>query len=158
MVRERTNPVPVPLPLTTTFQLVAAGRLAQQQLDRELGTHGVTLRHIGALGHLASQPELSYSDLARRAGVTAQSMHATVRQLEELGAVRRELAGHGHRAQLQVTSKGRELLTAASVAAQRLDAELLAAVPAAQRDALTALLRSLVLGPAQPPARRGTVR
>ncbi|MDQ2707033.1 MAG: MarR family transcriptional regulator [Actinomycetota bacterium] len=38
------------------------------------------------LGHLAGEPGLSYSELGRRAGVTAQSMQATLRQLEERGA------------------------------------------------------------------------
>jgi DNA-binding MarR family transcriptional regulator len=145
------KPAPVPLPLTTTFQLVAAGRVAQQRLERELEPHGLTLRHVGALGHLANRPELSYSDLARRAGVTAQSMHATVRQLEELGAVRRDLAGHGHRARLEVTAAGRELLTVAAKAAQRVDAELLAAVPAASRTAIAAFLAGLAMPPVRPP-------
>jgi len=145
------RPAPVPLPMTTTFQLVAAGRVAQQRLERELEVHGLTLRHVGALGHLANRPELSYSDLARRAGVTAQSMHATVRQLEQVGAVRRELAGHGHRARLEVTPAGRELLAEASAAALRVDAELLAGLPAASRAAVGAFLAGLMLQSFQPP-------
>lgn len=141
----------LPLPLTTTFQLVAAGRVAQQRLERELEVHGLTLRHVGALGHLANRPDLSYSDLARRAGVTAQSMHATVRQLEELGAVRRELAGHGHRARLEVTAAGRELLAASAAAARRVDAELLAGMPARSRAAIATFLAGLTLPSIQAP-------
>jgi DNA-binding MarR family transcriptional regulator len=143
---------PVPLPLTTTFQLVAAGRIAQQRLERELDAHGITLRHIGALGHLANRPELSYSDLARRAGVTAQSMHSTVRHLEQIGAVRRELPGHGHRARLEVTTTGREILAVASAAAQRVDAELLAGLPDVSRAAIGAFLAGLVISTFQAPA------
>ena len=71
---------------------------------------GLTLRHLGALGHLSHRPDLSYSDLARRAGITTQSMHATVRALEDLGAVSRTLAGQGHPARLEITARGRELL------------------------------------------------
>lgn len=134
----------VPLPLTTTFQLIAAGRHAQERLERALQAHGLTLRHLGALGHLATQPDLSYSDLARRAGITAQSMHATVRTLEEMGAVRRELPGHGHRARLEVTPAGRELLEVARVAAHGIDADLLASIPASDRPAVSGFLGSVV--------------
>ena len=121
--------------------LVGAGRVLQRRVDEELAALGLTLRHLGALGHLAHRPDLSYSDLARRAGVTAQSMHATVRGLEELGAVRRTLAGHGHAARLEVTDRGRELLDAVRAATERLDRELLAGLSDAQRAELrTALL------------------
>lgn len=138
-----------PLPTSTSFLLVAAGRAAQQRLEEQLAPLGLTLRHLGALGHLAARPDLSYSDLARRAGVTPQSMHATVRQLEDVAAVAREHEGHGHRARLEVTDAGRHLLSQAAAIAHALDAELLAAMPDAQRD----VLRSLLLGIALPSAR-----
>jgi DNA-binding MarR family transcriptional regulator len=127
--------------------LVGAGRVLQRRVDDELAALGLTLRHLGALGHLAHRPDLSYSDLARRAGVTAQSMHATVRGLEELGAVRRTLAGHGHPARLEVTDHGRELLDAVRAAAERLDRELLAGLTEEQR----AGLRAALLAVAAPP-------
>ena len=44
---------------------------------------------LGALGHLARDEALPYSDLARRARVTAQSVQATVGHLVDLGAVSR---------------------------------------------------------------------
>jgi DNA-binding MarR family transcriptional regulator len=143
---------PKTLHLTTssTFLLVAAGRKMQQRLEGELATLGVTLRHLGALGHLSTQPDLSYSDLARRVGVTAQSMHATVRQLEALAAVSRQEQGRGHRARLVVTDLGRDLLERAAVIAHQIDDELLAEATASQREAL----RTLVLGIALPPSLR----
>jgi DNA-binding MarR family transcriptional regulator len=95
------------------------------------------MRHLGALGHLLHRPDLSYSDLAR---VTAQSMHATVRALEERGAVRRTLPGHGHAARLVITEEGRRLLDAVRVAAERLDDELLADL---SHDERAALVRTL---------------
>jgi DNA-binding MarR family transcriptional regulator len=147
------RPKALPLPASTSFLLVAAGRIAQGRLEEALAAHGLTLRHLGALGHLSSQPDLSYSDLARRAGVTPQSMHATVRQMEEVGAVARQHEGQGHRARLEVTARGRELLASAATVAHELDAELLASVPDAQRDALRALLLTI----AMPPSLRGTI-
>ncbi len=55
---------------STTMLLIAAGRLAQRRFEAALAEQNLTLRHIGAIGHLARNPELSYSDLARRARVT----------------------------------------------------------------------------------------
>ena len=123
--------------------LIGAGRLLQRRVEAELARLDLTLRHLGALGHLAHRPDLSYSELARRAGITAQSMHATVRALEEKGAVRRTLAGNGFAAQLEVTARGRQLLEEARVVAQRLDDELLGGLAEDQLDALRAALRVL---------------
>ena len=123
--------------------LVGAGRVLQRRVDEELAALGLTLRHLGALGHLAHRPDLSCSDLARRAGVTAQSMHATVRGLEEMGAVRRTLAGHGHPARLEVTDRGRELLDAVRTTAERLDREMLAGLSEEQRADLRTALTAL---------------
>jgi DNA-binding MarR family transcriptional regulator len=124
--------------------LVVAGRTLQRRVDEELAALGLTMRHLGALGHLSHRPDLSYSDLARRARVTAQSMHATVRALEERGAVRRTLPGHGHAARLVVTEEGRRLLDAVRAAAERLDDELLADLSHEERAALVkALLRAV---------------
>lgn len=134
-----------PPPPSLTFLLLGAGREAQRRVDEALEPTGLTVRHLGALGHLSRQPDLSYSDLARRAGVTVQSMHATVRQLEERGTVRRAHEGQGRRAGLEVTPRGRQLLAQAMEAFARLDEELFADVPADRRAELTSVLVRLVL-------------
>lgn len=107
------------LALTTTMMLIAAGRLAQRRFEAALAEQKLTLRHIGALGHLAHSPDLSYSDLARRARVTPQSMHATIGQLVELGAVTAEPRGRASYPRL--TARGRELLVFAADAAAACD-------------------------------------
>lgn len=127
--------------------LVGAGRLLQRRVEEELAGLGLTLRHLGALGHLSHRPDLSYSDLARRAGITTQSMHATVRALEDLGAVSRTLAGQGHPARLEITDRGRELLDAVRATAQRLDRELLGGLTDEQREVLRAALRTVATPP-----------
>ncbi|WP_020671684.1 MarR family winged helix-turn-helix transcriptional regulator [Amycolatopsis nigrescens] len=141
------SPENPPLAASAGFLLVVAGRAAQRRLESGLAEHGLTLRHLGALGHLSRNPELSYSDLARRSGVTAQSMHATVRALEELGAVRRRHEGHGHPARLEVTGKGRDLLGAAGRLAEKLDEDLLAGLTPEQRAEFRRLLQALVPPP-----------
>lgn len=136
---------PPAIAFSLTALLIGAGRAAQRELDAALSEHGLTMRHLGALGHLSRQPDLSYSDLGRRAGVTSQSMHATVRQLEELGAVRREHAGQGHRARLEVTDRGRELLGEANAAVEQIDRDLFDGLGEAEREVLRNGLRDVAL-------------
>lgn len=142
-----TSPTVAPrLDSTAVMLVIVAGRMLQGRYEAELTEVGLTLRHLGALGHLAHQPDLSYSDLARRSRVTSQSMHATVRQLEELGAVRRTLAGQGHRARLEVTEHGQQLLDTARAAAFALDAQLTADVSEPDRETFLRVLTTM-LGP-----------
>ncbi|MBO0678461.1 winged helix-turn-helix transcriptional regulator [Mycolicibacterium sp. S2-37] len=107
--------------MSTTMMLIAAGRSAQRRFEAALAEQQVTLRHIGAIGHLARNPELSYSDLARRARVTPQSMHATIGQLVDLGAVVTETRGRA--AYPRLTDRGHDLLSFAAEAAAACDAE-----------------------------------
>jgi len=100
--------------------LIAAGRSAQRRFESALAEQKLTMRHIGALGHLAHSPGLSYSDLARRARVTPQSMHATMTQLVELGAVVTENRGRASHARL--TARGVELLAFVADTAAACDA------------------------------------
>ena len=102
------------------------------------------MRHLGALGHLSHQPELSSSDLARRSRVTSQSMNATVRHLEEIGAVRRTLAGQGRPARLEVTARGQELLDTAREIGLALDAEVTGDLSEAERATLMKVLLPLI--------------
>jgi DNA-binding MarR family transcriptional regulator len=91
--------------------LMMLGRKLREEAETDLRTQGLSMRHFSALGHLAHQPGLSYSELARRDGITTQSMQSTLRQLQDLGAV--ELLtepGRGRTADLQVTEVGQELL------------------------------------------------
>ncbi|MGC5567696.1 MarR family winged helix-turn-helix transcriptional regulator [Streptomyces sp. FR-108] len=126
--------------LSTVMLLITGGRRLQERLDERLAGIGLSMRLLGALGHVARDGELSYSDLARRAGVTSQSMRATVLMLEELGAVRRTLPGQGHRARLELTVLGSSLLSDARAVAAELDAELLAGLTAQDRRALERVL------------------
>ena len=132
VVTDDPQPVPVDGPLadgsslvsSTTMLLVAAGRAAQRRLEDALRPHGVTLRHLGALGHLAADAELSYSDLARRVSVTVQSMHSTIATLVDVGAIEVESAARGRPARLRLTERGHELLRTAGRIAHELDASL----------------------------------
>lgn len=118
--------------------------MAQDEVNRAFAPQGHSLRLMGALGHLTHEPGLSYSELGRRAGVTAQSMQATVRQLEKLGAVARSTpAGRGRTAVLQVTDHGRRMLADMRRTLAESEGALLAGLSADERAALTSALKRL---------------
>ena len=105
--------------------LIGIGTTLREHLDERLSVHDITMRHYGALGHLSNAPELSTSDLARRARVTPQSMRATIEHLEEIGAVEHRRHGQGKASELVVTAAGRRLLERARTIVAELDTQLL---------------------------------
>lgn len=135
------------LVFSTTMLLIGIGRDLQRRLEAELAELGLTMRHLGALGHLSHRSDLSYSDLARRSGVTTPSMLATVRALENLGAVSRAPSGQGRAARLEITEPGRELLDSVRALVARLDEEFAEPLDDGQRDTLRAVLRATARPP-----------
>lgn len=117
------EPRPGPVTTSTVMLLIAAGRVAQRRFEDALAEHGLTLRHLSALGHLAHSPGMSYSQLARRAGITTQSMHATIVLLAEQGAVEVPPTQPGRRAEPRLTEHGHHLLRMASHIAHGIDRE-----------------------------------
>ncbi|MBT0771223.1 MarR family transcriptional regulator [Kineosporia sp. J2-2] len=129
------------------FLLMTLGRSMRTEVEARLKQHGTSLRHFSALGHLSREPGLSYSELGRRAGVTAQSMQATLRQLEELGAVeRRTLPGRGRTAELVVTPSGAELIATGHRTVREVEAAFLKTLDDEQRRSLTGILLSVLTG------------
>ncbi len=119
------GPPPGGLTSSLAMILIAVGTKLREQLDEQLDEFDITMRHLGPLGHLAASPELSTSDLARRASVTPQSMRATVDHLESIGAVEHRRHGQGKASELLVTDSGRELLQRARDIVAELDTDLL---------------------------------
>ena len=129
---------------STAFLLQATGRIVRERIEERLRAAGTSLRHTSALGHLSRTPGLSYSELARRADLTVQSMQATVEQLQARGMVeRRTPAGRGRLAELHVTAAGQALLRQAETVIDEVGEELLALLPEADRRALPPVLSRL---------------
>lgn len=136
--------VPPGLTISPGFLLMALGRRVREQVEAELRTEGTSLRHLAALGHLSHEPGLSYSELGRRAGVTPQSMQATLLQLEATGAVeRRTPTGRGRTAQLHVTTAGTAVLRRSQRTIERVERSHLAGLTPQRREALTDILLEL---------------
>jgi DNA-binding MarR family transcriptional regulator len=132
------------------FLLMAAGRRIRERVDDELRAEGITVRHVSALGHLRRQPGLSYSELARRAGITVQSMQATLTALEDAGAVERHGGGRGRAVTLTITPRGEQLLATAMAAFDRADRDLTAQLPPEAAQDLATLLAAFLGVPATP--------
>jgi DNA-binding MarR family transcriptional regulator len=143
LVPESDPPAAAPPPLNAAFLLISLGRMVREEVDEGLRPLDLSMRHLSALGHLSRQPGLSYSELARRAGITPQSMQATLRQLEQLQAVeRRTTAGRGRTARLHVSPVGLDLIRQGQQVIQAVEDRLLADLPADQRAAFTLALAS----------------
>lgn len=71
--------------LTWQFSQIIAGRL-----ERALRAEDLTLAQHNALQQVLWTPGVSAAEIARRSGITAQSMGVAVSQLVERGLLRRE--------------------------------------------------------------------
>ncbi|MEJ2871336.1 MarR family transcriptional regulator [Actinomycetospora sp. OC33-EN08] len=134
-------------PLSTAFLLMTLGGRIREEIEERLRAERMSLRHLSALGHLARHPGLSYSELARRAGITPQSMQATLNALEERGAVERvTVPGRGRSAQLHVTAEGLRLRRVGTDVVAGIDDRLRVQLGDPTRDALTDALSGLLSG------------
>jgi DNA-binding MarR family transcriptional regulator len=110
---------------SAAFLMMAVGARIRSHVEETLRVENIGLRHFSALGHLARRPGISYSELARRAHVTPQSMQATLQGLEQVGAVERVGgAGRGRVAHLHVTDEGHRLLDVGREAFAQVDEAL----------------------------------
>jgi DNA-binding MarR family transcriptional regulator len=132
-----------PAPSLSVLLSLAESRVAER-LDAALVEAGTSRRQLGALGHLRREPGMSVSELARRAGITPQSMHATVGQLEQDGLLARAGSGRGRRAGLAVTEVGLDRLTTGLAVVASVDDELRSHLGPQGYETALALLASLM--------------
>lgn len=118
-----------PPPFSATIALLTAARVSEAALTAELAPIGLTVRKYGLLGHIRSQPGVSFSELARRSRITVQSAHVAVQSLVDAGLVADAMAHAGASSSLTVTAVGVEALARAATALETLDAEFTAANP-----------------------------
>lgn len=135
-------------PVTRTLYLVkraeTAGRVG---LEASLHELQVTPGQYTTLALLASQRDQSSADLARKAGVTPQSMSETIAGLERKGLIARtENPEHRRIMRLSLTDEGRALLHRCDLLVDGLEARLLDGLSEDQittlREALTRMARN----------------
>ncbi|WP_371574627.1 MarR family winged helix-turn-helix transcriptional regulator [Streptomyces sp. NBC_01314] len=111
------------------------------RLERALRSLDLTTAQHNALQHAVWTSGISAAEIARRTGITPQSMGAAVNGLVDRGL----LARHDHPSnrrtvQLTVTDSGARLADRARVVVERLDTEALAVLAPAERAAVHSLL------------------
>jgi DNA-binding MarR family transcriptional regulator len=118
---------------------------AEPLLEEVLHPLGLGLSKWHALVHATLAPGISSAEVARRSGVTAQSMGAIVCALVDAGLLTRTPHPTNRRIlQLHVTEEGRRVTESAEAAIDGVQEIFLEGFDAAEREALNALLRRLV--------------
>lgn len=123
-----------------------------QRLERALGPLGLTQAQFGTLVRLSRDGALSSAELARRSGITAQSMGAALRGLVERGLVeRRPHPTHGKIIEMCVTPAGEALALRAETALEPCEQETLEPFQPQEREQVRSHLRRM-LGALNPQA------
>lgn len=128
-------------PARTLYLIKRAETAGRVGLEACLHDLGVTPGQYTTLSLLAAQRDQSSADLARKAGVTPQSMSETIAGLERKGLIARaENPEHRRILTLSLTDAGRTLLAQCEALVDTLEARLLNGLPPHQIDALRAAL------------------
>jgi len=107
--------------------LIIQARLVEARVESRLEELGLSLRRFGLLGHLRATPGISFSELARRAGIKVQSLQPIVATLVSLGFVHTVGGvGQGRAAVLELTTEGSAVFDKAVEVLTEVDAELFA--------------------------------
>jgi DNA-binding MarR family transcriptional regulator len=110
-----------------------------------LGSHDLTVTQFAVLTGLDDEPGLSNADLARRAFVTPQSMHAVLQELERLQlVVRSPHPQHQRVLQTALTGAGRRTLTSAAAAVDAIEEQMLRKLSNPARSRLASALSSCI--------------
>jgi DNA-binding MarR family transcriptional regulator len=118
-----------------------------QGVEQALRPVRLTLVQLGALVYLCRGGDMSTAELARRVGVTPQSMASALSGLEARELIARAPhPTHGRVVQVGVTDAGRALATRAQRLTLGVDARALALLSPDERQHLHALLLALATG------------
>jgi DNA-binding MarR family transcriptional regulator len=115
---------PAPSPTSPSIVLLTLAHMVESELGAALAPLGLTISRLGLLGHIASMPGASFSDLARMSRVTVQSVHTAVKAMVGAGLVRDTTARAGSASAIELTEEGTRLLGKAMDAVATVDARL----------------------------------
>lgn len=107
--------------------MIIQARAVEAAVEGRLQDLDLSLRRFGLLGHLRATPGISFSELARRAGIKVQSLQPIIQALIEVGLVRSiGGGGQGRAAVLELTSDGNTRFAEAVDALAQVDADVFA--------------------------------
>lgn len=109
------------------MSLIIQARLVETTVEGRLQDLDLSIRRFGLLGHLRATPGISFSELARRAGIKVQSLQPIIQTMMGLGFVNTVGGvGQGRAAVLELTSEGKDAFDRAVEALAEVDGEVFA--------------------------------
>lgn len=137
--------VAVPTTERTRYLVRRAQDALYTTLTAALAEYGATVPQYAVLVLLDEEPGLSNAELARRAFLTPQSIHETLRKLEAKQWVsRRPHPWHGRILQASLTPDGQTTLLACQRTADAIEERMLSGLSPRDRAQFDAALRSCV--------------
>jgi DNA-binding MarR family transcriptional regulator len=141
------------------YLIKRAQMVLHDAMANALGSHDLTVTQFAVLTALDEVPGLSNADLARRAFVTPQSMHAVLQELERLQlVVRRPHPQHRRVLQAALTEAGRRALRSSANAVNALEEQMLRTLSGPARSRLASALSSCIDSLAEASASSGARR
>lgn len=132
-------------PPRTVYLLKRAETVVRAELKACLQSLDVTPRQYITLSLLRDERDQSAADLARKAGITPQSMAETIAALTGKGWIERVENPERRRILLtRLTAAGEQLLSACETLVEAMERSLLAALSAGEIDKLRQALRAVV--------------
>jgi DNA-binding MarR family transcriptional regulator len=129
----------------TVYLVKRAETVVRNGLEACLQPLGVTPRQYVTLSLLRDERDQSSADLARKAGITPQSMSETIATLLAKQLIARlENPEHRRILMARLTEAGESLLAASETAVDEMEQQMLAAISPADVDILRQALRSIV--------------
>ncbi|PBI91877.1 hypothetical protein BKP42_52960 [Rhodococcus erythropolis] len=102
-------------PVSPTMVMILQARALEAKVEAGLRSIDLSLRRLGLMGHLQREPGISFSALARRAGIKVQSLHPIVDAMIADGYANAEGGvGQGRAAIIRLTDRGVEALDRAN--------------------------------------------
>ncbi|MBF6068146.1 MarR family transcriptional regulator [Nocardia farcinica] len=135
------NGRPEPPVTSASIVVLALARRVENELNAALADLDLTVRKLGLLGHVGRMPGVSFSELARMAGVSVQSVHTSVKALTAAGLVRDSTAKAGAASTIELTAAGTRLLAEARRVVGEVDERLFGAEADPVRRKLGAAIR-----------------
>ncbi len=121
------------------YVLKQAQAALRAAMDEALRPLGLTVAQYSCLQLIGERPGVSGSELARGMFVSRQSMNVVLRGLQERGLIQRpSTAPQARTLPARLTPAGRRLAKRADALVAAIEAEMIAALPPAQRSRLLA--------------------
>lgn len=140
----------------TIYLIKRAEVTSRSLLEAELKDLDLTPSQYATLSMLASHPDASSSELARRVLITPQSMSEMITALDRKALIkRRESEGNRRMLGISLSAAGRALLEKAEVRVDALEARLFAPLGTHDLEALRDHLEAVLAGEGRVPGRRG---